>query len=149
MKLFIITGLLLLFVSRGCVEDEDRNTDIDTVEYDAADVAVRTAITDWNEFLAASEIAVDDACVRISQAADKADDPETKHRWKLKSAIIKSEKRMDNLSSLLLSAKKIKQDNYHFDDGSLEDIESFKKEFKNRQIKCDEALADMELLYKN
>jgi len=150
MKLFIITGLLLLSVTRGCVDDseEDWETETNTVGYDAADVAVRSAITDWDQFLAESYSAVDDACIKISRATDKADDPGIKHQGKLKSAIIKAESRMDKLSDMLLKAKKIQEHNYHFNESTLAEIDLFKKEFKIHREKSDKALADMEQLYR-
>jgi hypothetical protein len=53
---------------------------------------------------------------------------------------------MEDLSDMLLKAKKIEEHNYHFDQSTIEEIESFKKEFKIHQIRSDKALAAMELL---
>jgi hypothetical protein len=93
MKLFIITGLLLLSVSRGCVDDKDEDweTETGTIGYDAADAAVRATKVDWDQFLSESYAVVNAACVRISEANDRADDPGIRHKGRLRSAIIKAE----------------------------------------------------------
>lgn len=149
MKLFIIVGLMVLTTAKGCVEENEEGweTETNTVGYDAEDLAVRTAIADWSQFVAESLSVVDDACVKIAQATDKVDNPGI-HRGRLRSAIIKAEGRVEKLSDMLLKAQKIKPHNYKFDDRTLDEIASFKEDFKFRREQLEEALNAMEILNK-
>jgi len=51
---------------------------------------------------------------------------------------------MGKLSDMLLDARKIKPENYRFDEATLRDIERFKQEFRGKQEEMEEALRQLE-----
>jgi len=147
MKTFIMAGLLLFLMSPyKCAEENEETTEIETNggSYDAEDTEARTAITDWEKFLVQSEGIVNKACVKISQATDRMEFSESKHKGKLRSAIIKADERVEKLSDMLLDARKIKPENYRFNKATLHDIERFKQEFKSKEEEMEEALRQLE-----
>ena len=147
MKTFIMAGLLLFLMSPyKCAEENEETTEIETNgrSYDAEDTEARTAIADWEKFLVQSEAVVNDACVKISQATDRMEFSKSKHKGKSRSAIIEADERMGKLSDMLLDARKIKPENYRFDEATLRDIERFKQEFRGKQEEMEEALRQLE-----
>jgi hypothetical protein len=147
MKTFIMAGLLLFLMSPyKCAEENEETTEIETNggSYDAEDTEVRAAIADWEKYIVQSKAVVDDACIKISQATDRIEFSESKHKGKLRSAIIKASEKMEKLSDMLLYARKIKPENYSFDEATLQNIEHFKHEFKGKQGEMEEALRQLE-----
>jgi hypothetical protein len=147
MKTFIMAGLLLFLMSPyKCAEENEETTEIETNggSYDAEDTEVRAAIADWEKYIVQSKAVVDDACIKISQATDRMEFSELKHKGKLRSAIIKASESMEKLSDMLLDARKIKPENYRFDEATLQNIEHFKHEFKGKQEEMEEALRQLE-----
>ena len=147
MKIFIMAGLLLAMASPyRCADENENTTETETNEggYDASDTKARNAIADWEKFLIQSDAVVNDACIKISKATDKLEYGGLKHTRRFKSAIIMADERMEKLSDMLLLAKRIKPENYRFDEPAMRDIERFKQEFKSRQYDLDEALKELE-----
>ena len=147
MKIFIIAGLLLIMASPyRCAEDNEEINEEEMTggSYEAQDVEARNAIANWEKFLVQSDLVVDDACVKISQATDKLENGPLKNKGRQKSAIIKAEAKMEKLSDMLLVARKIKTENYRFNEPALRDIECFKDEFKSKQEELNEALKKLE-----
>ncbi|RWW91760.1 hypothetical protein [Flavobacterium cerinum] len=151
MKVFIIAVLLFTMTSPyQCTEENEAGwaTEMEPIGYEAEDVATRKAIADWNQFITASDFAVDEACIKISKANDKLEDPQLKNKRKLRYAIIDANGRMDKLSNMLLSAKAIQPHNFKLDETTIKAIKSFKKEFNNHRKKLDKSLTEMMALTK-
>jgi len=147
MKIFVMAGLLLFVVSPyKCADENEETTEKETVggSYDAQDAEVRSAIADWEQFLVQSDSIVDAACIKISQATDKLENGQVHHKGRHKSAIIKAQAKMEKLSDMLMAAKKIRPENYKFDENELQHIEHFKKEFKSKREELNEALEELE-----
>lgn len=151
MKIFIITVLLFTMTSPyQCTGENEEGwtteSEMEPIGYEAEDVATRKAIADWNQFLAASAVVVDEACIKISEANDKLEDPQLKNKRKLRHAIIDANSRMDKLSLMLLRAKAIQPHDFKLDETTIKAIKSFKKEFNNHREKLDKSLTEMKAL---
>lgn len=151
MKIFIVlTALLIAVAPQKCAKDEEESdiTNLsDDTGYTAEDIRMRKAFTDWMGFCQQADSIVMDARIQISQATDCYDDPNTTKRGKLNSAIIRSEKRLGKLSDHMLQRKKFTKARFQTDESILQEIETFKKDFRQKQEELNESLLEMKQLY--
>lgn len=153
MKLLLITVLIFAMASPyQCTGENEEGWvtefEMEPIGYEAEDVAARKAIAEWNQFLAASDAVVDAACIKISIANDKLEDPQCKNKRKLRHAIIRANNNIDKLTTMLLSYKALEPRNYRLDNVTIRAIKSFKEEFSHHREKLEEALTEMTILMK-
>lgn len=151
MKIFIVlTALLIAVAPQKCAKDEEESgiTNLfDDRGYTVEDIRMRKAFTDWMEFCREADSIVLDARIQISEASDCYDDPHTINRGKLKSAIIRSESRLGKLSDHMLQQKNFTQARFQTDESILQEVENFKKDFRQKQEELNKSLFELKKLY--
>lgn len=88
------------------------------------DLQVRSTIEEWEKFRKEADSMILAGRICISQASDCYDDPQTRHRGRVKSAIIKAESKLEKLSDKMLQARKYSTDTARFEAFTAEGMHS-------------------------
>lgn len=151
MKILIALAVLFLTaVPKKCATEEEE-TEVTNLPhetgYTAEDTQLRKAYADWVEFCKEADSIILDARVQISEATDCYNDSRTKSRSKLKSAIIKSELKLEKLSDKMLQRTKFSEERFQTDPAVLQEVTNFKIDLGRKQEELNKALLEMKKLY--
>lgn len=97
MKIILLTGLLLTLITRGCESEANAESELEISTEYGLNTEKTAVLSEWNSFLQKAQLRTAVAETEIAKACDRLDDPNTKNKLLLQSAIFHAENLLERL----------------------------------------------------